>query len=143
MEHNCRYPQRRPFFAAIDGSTEGPGVPGTDWYGHPVVTYELWTVPTDEAGVVEYVSAGVMRGSTPYPLENVHDLGEIGFTTTDGKKCVHTIAFERSEPGAILYASQAICLYVPSNAVLFVALPLIGDQSGGAKVAASGYTLKL
>ena len=143
MENKCNFPQRTPFFASIAGSTEEPGVPGTDWYGRPIATYELQTVPADEVLVVEYVSAGVMRGSVPYPVENMNDLGQIGFTTGDGKHYVHTISFERSEPGAILYASQTIRLYVPSNAVLFVTVPLIDDQSGGAKIDVSGYTLNV
>ena len=143
MEHKYRFPQRRPFFTSIAGSTEGPGVPGKDWYGRSIATYELQTVPADEILVVEYVSAGVMRGSVPYPAENMNDLGEIGFTTVGGKQCVHAIPFVRSEPSAILYASWTIRLYVPPNAVFFVSVPLIGDQSGGAKIDVSGYILKV
>ena len=49
----------------------------------------------------------------------------------------------RNEPGAILHASQAIRLYIPSEASLFVSVPLIGQQSGGAKVDVSGFSLKV
>ncbi len=142
MEHEYKFPQRSPFFTSIAGSIDEPGIPGTNWYGHPIATYELQTVTADEILVVEYISAGVMCGSVPYPVENLNDLGEIGFKTAAGKKSVHSIPFARSEPGAILHVSQTIHLYVPSNSVLFVAVPLIDNQSGGAKIDVSGYTLK-
>ncbi len=142
MKHGHKFTRRSPFFVSVAGSTEEPGILGTDWYDQPIATYELQTIAADEILIVEYVSAGIMRGSVPYPTENINDLGEIGFTTADGMKRVHTIPFLRSEPGSILYTSQAIRLYVPSCSVLFVAVPLIGDQSGGAKIDISGYTLK-
>lgn len=141
MSIKCRFPVRRPFFASIAGSTEGPGVIGTDWYGRPVATYEVKTIADHEVLVVEYVSAGVVRGSVPYPSENMNDFGEVGFIAEDGSQCSHLLPFLRNEPGAVLFASQSICLYVPSNAVFFVKVPLIGDQSGGAKIDVSGYTI--
>jgi hypothetical protein len=139
-----KHPSQKPipFFRSISGSTEGPGVFGEDWYGHPISLYEVYTVPKSEMLIVEYVSAGVMRGSEPYPAENINDVGEIGFTTVDGDRFEHTIYFVRNEPGGILHASQAIRLYVPSKASLFVSVPLIGQQSGGAKVDVSGFKLK-
>ncbi|MBL4903587.1 hypothetical protein JYT30_01025 [Desulfotalea psychrophila] len=141
MSTENKFPIRIPFFASVIGSIEEPGVMGKDWYGLPVSTYEVKTIAAGEMLVVKHVSAGVVRGNVPYPTENINDLGEIGFIADNGDRCSHLLPFTRKEPGALLFTSQSICLYVPSNAILFVSVPLIGDQSGGAKIDVSGYSV--
>jgi len=127
---------------------EDTGITGTDGYGRAIATDQVQTVAAKEILVVEYISAGVERGSVSYPAGNMNDLGEIGYTTTDGQRYLHSIPFERTvfersgESIDFLHASQAICLYVPSRATLFVSVPLIADQTGGAKIDVSGYTTK-
>ena len=142
MERHDNYLRRKPFYKSVMGSTESPGVIRQDWYGNLISTYDIITVEHDEMLVIKYLSAGVIR-ALPYPIENKNDLGSISFETNDGNELVHTIPFERSEPGGILHTNQLLSIYIPSSASLRVSVPIIENQSGGARIDVSGYVLML
>jgi hypothetical protein len=134
--------EREPVFYTAGGSTHEPGVFEQIFDGRPVSAYEVFRVKRGRLFVLEYVSASVTRSSSiPYPPENLNDYGAVGYKLRDADH-FHFLPFTRSEPGGILFASQAIRLYIPGNAQVVVKVPLIPDQSGGAFVNVSGYYLK-
>ncbi len=133
-----------PVFKNISGSTDDPGQFGTINYGQRISAYEVFTVPSDRIFVLEYVSAVVMRGSIPYPPENLNDHGAVGYTADNNSAGhFHAIPFIRSEPGGMLRTSQAIRIHIPPNATVIVKVPVISNQSGGADINVSGYYLRL
>lgn len=131
---------KKPVFHSKTGSTQDPGVIGTIFPGRTVSAYEVFTVPNKRLFVMTLVSASVTRGPTTYPPDYLNDYGEVGYVDADGDH-FHFLPFTRSEPDGILFASQALELYVPANAKVIVKVPLLPDQSGGAAVNVSGYYL--
>ena len=114
-------------------------------YDFAISTYEVYTVAANETLVVEYLSADVIDDTPDLAanIENMNGLGQIGYTIiggSGGSVRYHTIPFRRSEPKAIMHASQAIRLYVPPKATLFVSVPFVDVT--WANIDVSGYTIK-
>lgn len=142
MPNKCCLPGMLPVFHSVAGSTETPGVMGSINYGQSVSAYTVFVVPKGRVFALEHVSAVVTRGSQPYPDGYMGDYGAVGYKLSNQEN-FHIIAFNRKEPGGIMYASHSMKIFMPEDAEVIVKVPLVPNQSGGAEVNVSGHYIEV